>query len=172
MIKNIVGNLLESDKCSVIVHQANLYHTFGAGIAAAIRMRFPEAYEADCKTVKGDLSRLGTYSAAKITRVTGGPVTSILYVVNLYSQNGIGGKDRLTSYDAMVQGLTTIKDKLERSAKQQTIGIPFLMGCGLANGDWRIVRAIIESVFGQSKVDVLIYTLPELVEQNPELKDE
>lgn len=162
MITEVVGNLLDTDKCSVIVHQANLFHTFGAGIAKAIKDKFPEAYEADKRTQHGDLGKLGTYSAAKITDSKG---TSIKFVANLYSQEGVGGQDRQTSYDAMVMGLEKLKQRLEMRSDSPTLGIPFQLGCGLANGNWTIVRAIIESIFATSKVPVFIYTLPELVKK-------
>lgn len=170
MITEIVGNLLDTDKCDVIVHQANLFHTFGAGIAKAIREKFPEAFEADKNTNHGDINKLGRYSSSKITDTKG---TTIKYIVNLYSQNGIGGKDRHTSYDCMVDGLKNLRDKLENGSAQRVVkgespfvlGIPFQMGCGFANGDWTIVRAIIESIFGKSTLQVYIYTLPELVKK-------
>lgn len=162
MITEVVGNLLETDKCQVIVHQANLFHTFGAGIARAIGEKFPEAFEADKKTKHGDTGKLGTFSVAKITDSKG---TSIKYIINLYSQSGLGGKDRQTTYDAMVNGLTLLRERLTSRGLTMTVGIPFQLGCGLANGDWTIVRAIIESVFGKSTVPVIIYTLPELVKK-------
>lgn len=165
MITEKVGDLLGANDVDIIVHQANLFHTFGAGIAKAINLRFPEAFEADKKTPHGDTNKLGTYSVAKINVVNGVQPTSIKFVVNLYSQSGMGGKDRQTTYDAMVDGLTKLRDKLEARNDTLTVGIPFQLGCGLANGDWIIVRAIIESVFGKSRIPVIIYTLPELVKK-------
>jgi O-acetyl-ADP-ribose deacetylase (regulator of RNase III) len=163
MITEVVGDLLDTDKCNVIVHQANLYHTFGGGIAYVIRQKFPEAFEADKKTPHGDESKLGSYSVANIIDSKG---TAIRVVVNLYSQAGIGGQDRNTRYDHMVNGLTKLRDKLEASKKTKyVLGIPFQLGCGLANGSWTIVRAIIEDIFAKSSVQVYIYTLPELAAQ-------
>lgn len=159
MITEKIGDLLDSD-CSMIIHQANLYHTFGAGIARAIRERFPAAYTADCLTINGDAKKLGSFSVGIIKDKT----STIKRIVNLYSQVGIGGQDRNTSYDAMVRGLTTLRDLLEDAAKKGRVyklGIPYKLGCGLANGDYRIVRAIIESVFGDSKIQVEIYRRPE-----------
>lgn len=160
MITEKVGNLLESP-VDVCLHQTNLYHTFGAGIALQIKKKFPEAYEADLKTPYGDVNKLGTYSIGKITNPTG----QIKRVVNLYSQVGIGGQDRNTSYDAMVRGLETLHAALEDITVNKGIpyklGIPWKMGCGLANGNYIIVRAIIESIFAKSSVEVFIYQRPE-----------
>lgn len=162
MITEVVGNLLQTNKCNLIIHQANLFHTFGAGIAHAILEKFPEAYAADKATTHGDESnaKLGSYSLGRITDSKG---TSIKNVINLYSQTGIGGKDRQTSYDAMVQGLTSLRNRMEKNPSHWIVGIPYQMGCGLANGSWTIVRAILEDIFGRSPVEVYIYKLPELV---------
>lgn len=159
MVTEKIGNLLEGD-VDVIVHQANLFHTFGAGIAAAIKKVFPEAYAADCATVNADINKLGTISVGQIKN----PHNQIKAVANLYSQSGIGGKDRQTTYDAMVTGLHQLHERLMAAkgrGKVFTLGIPWHMGCGLANGDWTIVRAIIEAEFGKSPINVIIYQRPE-----------
>lgn len=160
MVTEKIGNLLEAP-VDVIVHQANLFCTFGAGIAARIKNVFPEAYAADCATAEGDVKKLGTFSIGKITN----PPGQIKRVINLYSQVGIGGQDRNTSYDAMVNGLTKLRIVLENAASRGTkykLGIPFQLGCGLANGSWPICRAIIFDVFEKSDIEVEIYKLPEL----------
>ena len=41
----------------VIIHGCNCFCTMGAGIAKAIKARFPEAYQADCQTPKGDRAK-------------------------------------------------------------------------------------------------------------------
>jgi len=164
MITHIVGNLLDTDKCNVIVHQANLFHTFGGGIAKAIREKFPEAYAADKQTPHGDKAKLGTFSIGRISDKKG---TSIEYIINMYSQDGIGGRDRNTRYDNMVDALNKLKNQLEAKPKRFTLGIPFQLGCGLASGSWLIVSAIIYDIFGQSNVPVYIYYLPEFAAQMP-----
>ena len=161
MITEIVGDLLNSDKCHVIVHQCNLFHVMGGGIAKHIKQKFPEAYEADKKTNHGDRSKLGTYSVARV-RYDGLPLK---YIVNLYSQADFGGSHRQTSYDAMVEGLTLLRESLEKhhaKGNNLVLGIPYQLGCGLAHGNWSIVRAIIDEVFFSSPVEVYIYKLPGL----------
>lgn len=149
MIEHRVGDLLEQPDLTHIVHQANLYHTFGSGIAAQIKAKYPEAYAADCQMPYGDKSLLGRWSMAR----TSGPI-----VINLYSQIGIGGQDRRTSYDAMFEGLTRLRHFLGNSDNK--LGIPHGMGCGLANGSWRVVSSIIEDVFTDCLLRVVICKLP------------
>jgi O-acetyl-ADP-ribose deacetylase (regulator of RNase III) len=160
MIIEVMGDLLETQNCQVICHQCNLYHTFGAGIAKSIKDKFPEAYVQDRATSYGDPKKLGSYSSARVSDPQG---TSILYIINLYCQDGIGGQDRRTSYDAMVKVLETLHSHLlalRKKGKLYSLGIPYKMGAGLANGNWNIIRAIIESVFETSPMSVYIYRLP------------
>jgi hypothetical protein len=37
------------------------------------------------------------------------------------------------------------------------IGFPYLMGCGLGGGDWRIVERLIEVAFHNYEGDIIIY---------------
>lgn len=151
-IEERTGDIFKQLDIDVVVHQANLYHTFGAGIAKIIRERYPYAYDADRATKYGDEGKLGTFSIAY-----GHPDPVF---VNLYSQYGIGGQDRNTSYDAMAHGLHALEKHLYSHNPKALLGIPHTMGCGLAGGDWTIVRAIIESVFADSIVKVVICKLP------------
>ena len=169
MITHQIGNLLEAPDVDALLQQCNIYHTMGAGIALAIKRKFPEAYEADCQTVKGDESKLGTFSVGEIKQ----PKTRLKYVINLYSQADFGGSNRQTSYDAMVAGLEKVEEWLisKKCEKIFTLGIPYRMGAGLANGDWRIIRAIIESVFADSSINVVIYYLPEFAGECPKSDD-
>ena len=52
----------------VIIHGCNCFCTMGAGIAASIRSEFPEALSDDADTIKGDKSKLGSYSCATVKR--------------------------------------------------------------------------------------------------------
>jgi O-acetyl-ADP-ribose deacetylase (regulator of RNase III) len=64
VIKGDLIKLAKQQKFNVICHGSNCFCTFGAGIAKQIKQEFPEAYEADLKTNKGDKSKLGWYSKA------------------------------------------------------------------------------------------------------------
>jgi len=148
MVTNKDGSLFDAKEVTHIIHQANLYHTFGSGIAAEIKKRFPEAFEADKLTILGDKKRLGTFTFAKSKGIT---------IVNLYSQNGMGGADRHTDYVAMLSGLENLREWIPTTHKKPVVGIPFKIGCGLANGDWNIVKPIIDGTFSKVPYKVIIY---------------
>jgi O-acetyl-ADP-ribose deacetylase (regulator of RNase III) len=149
------GDLLEQTDIDIIVHQANLEHTFGAGIARAIKQKFPYAYEADLATPFCDKSKLGSFSVGRNITLQG-PV-----VINLYSQTSLYPSH--TSYDAMFEGLSHLRSRLEFAfpKTEKKIGFPYQMGCGLADGNWQVVEAIIRAVFEDSRFEIVIVKLPE-----------
>jgi O-acetyl-ADP-ribose deacetylase (regulator of RNase III) len=156
MITYRTGDLLDQPDIDVIVHQANLEHTFGAGIARAIKQKFPYAYVADLSTPFNDSNKLGTYSIGRY------PANPALYptVVNMYSQTSLYPSH--TSYDAMYEALTSLRAHLEPLGIFRTIGFPYMIGCGLADGVWEIVKVIIEQAFEGSGIEVVIVKLPQV----------
>lgn len=136
MIHEIDANLLEQE-LDGIIHQANCMHIMGGGIALRIRTKYPEAYEADLKTPKSDLSKLGTFSVAVLP--------SNFHIFNMYSQFSIGFK-RETNYTAVVEGLEAIQEYAHNNGLKK-LGLPKYMGCRLGGGYWPVVRAIIDEVF-------------------------
>jgi O-acetyl-ADP-ribose deacetylase (regulator of RNase III) len=132
----IKGDLVEafiSGKVNVLGHQANCFNTMGAGIALQIKNKLPDAYAADCRTLKGDRRKLGTLSYAVIGRGI---------VFNLYGQFKFHSTKRQTDYDALRNSLKLMAIKLMPKQASCKIGLPKL-GCGLAGGDWAIVSQII-----------------------------
>ncbi len=107
---NIVhGDLLKlalNGSFDVIVHGCNCQCAMGAGIAKAIRATFPEAYEADCATRKGDKAKLGTISLATVKR-GGHKIT----VVNGYTQFHWRGPDGRADYEAIRSVMREVRSK-------------------------------------------------------------
>ena len=117
----------------VIVHGANCFHTFGAGIASTIKNTFPAAYEADLNTNYGDKDKMGDISYATVQTDKGD-----LIVVNGYTQFGFFSEIN-ADYDA-IRGVFQMV-KILYSGKR--IGYPAI-GAGLGGGDWEIISKIIE----------------------------
>ena len=161
MIENRTTDIFAEKDLDVIAHQANCYCTFGSGIAAVIRQKYPSAYEADLDTDKGDMKKLGTYSHAIIEE---GDRKFI--IANVYGQGGFFNRrqgNRDTNYDALCDGLTLLKDDLlANSNRQVVIGVPWKIGCALGGGSWTIVSAILEDIFGdEDKIKCVICKLPD-----------
>lgn len=149
MILEIDLDLTEAP-VDIILHCANCHNTMGSGIARAIREKFPEAYAADCATVRADKNKLGTISVAKIAQ----PHNQIKWVFNLYGQFTFGSRPREVNYEAIYTALKLAESRI--TDKTLKVGIPKNMCCQRAGGDWRIIRAMIDVVFGQSLIDVFI----------------
>ena len=132
-----IGDLLESD-VPAIIHQCNCFHTMGGGVAFQLSMRYPEVYEADKKTKYADKSKMGDFSFAEINS------KNLKMVINLYSQYDYG-YGLHTDYDALEKGLDKAMSFLNER-KIYRVGLPYLIGCGLAGGDEKTVLGILERV--------------------------
>lgn len=165
MIKEIIGDIFNSE-VNVIIHQANCYHTMGGGIAKHIADNYPEAEDADNATQLGE-SKLGSFSYAFVD-------SGKKLIINMYSQGKFGRGKNFTSYDAMFQGLTEIKKFIDYELmnkvrennydfKDIVVGVPYLIGCGLAGGNWIIVENVIQKVFENFKYPFFIVKLPQYV---------
>jgi len=144
----IQGDLLKSD-CHVIAHGSNCFCNMGSGIARQIAKDFPEAAEADFFTIRGDETKLGTFTVAEC-------MPSGKRVYNLYTQYKYGIDRQHLDYDALRRALYAMRTDLEELGLYESVKVGFpLIGCGLAGGDWSIVKAQIDAVF--SDRDVHIY---------------
>tara|TARA_R110002020_G_scaffold403349_2_gene613494 strand:- start:3867 stop:4352 length:486 start_codon:yes stop_codon:yes gene_type:complete len=146
-MKEIEGDLIKLGQegyFDVICHGANCFCCFGAGIAKQIKQEFPEAYQADLKTKKGFKSKLGSISYGKHGDLT---------IANMYTQyhwSKISPKGKLepapkgtvlVDYEAVRNCFSALK--FEYEYLDVKIGVP-MIGAGLARGDWKIIKSIIE----------------------------
>lgn len=134
-VKGDLIQALKQGSIQCIAQQCNCFNTMGSGVALAIKNAFPEAYEADCKTVKGDKKKLGGFTMA---------VTVHGYIFNLYGQYNYG-KDgaQYTNYEALRGSLRNMAFKLKSIGFTGTIGLPKI-GAGTGGGDWETISQIIE----------------------------
>lgn len=136
-MKEVSGDLFElalAGHFDVIVHGCNCFCTMGAGIAALVREKFPEAYEADLKTAIGDMSKLGTYTHATISTNFGE-----LVVVNAYTQYRYGTQRRQVDYKAV----EAVFKRIKQDFTGKRIAYP-MIGAGLAGGHWPTIAQIID----------------------------
>lgn len=144
----VEGNLLNS-KANHIAHCANCFHIMGAGIAKEIREVYPKAYKADLKTKRGDKNKLGTFSRAFIPNEN-------KWIYNLYGQYDIGCRNGpALDYKAFEKCLESLKINLEQYTPDFILGFPWLIGCGLAGGNFKIVQPMIESIFKNVPYEVI-----------------
>lgn len=142
-----MGNLLDlavQGDFDIIVHGANCFNKMASGIAGEISRRFPEAVEADKKTVAGDKEKLGHYTFAKVK----GRGNHQFYILNAYTQYGYGRERDLFEYDHFDSFLKGLALCLLCTPGLTRIGFPYI-GCGLAGGD---EKRIVEKIENFSKI--------------------
>jgi O-acetyl-ADP-ribose deacetylase (regulator of RNase III) len=148
-MKTVKGDLIKLAKegaFDVIIHGCNCFNTMGHGIAAQVKRELNEAYIVDQRTQRGDMGKLGTYSAAKIIIED-----RVLWVVNAYTQYEYGGNKVNANYRAIQQ----VFRKIKKDFSGKRIGIPKI-GCGLAKGNWQTVSEIIETELNGEDITLVV----------------
>jgi len=143
MLKYTKGNLLdmaEAGEFDMIVHGCNCFNTFGSGIAAQIRERFPRAAEIDGKTVPGDIGKLGNYSRS-LSVYDHEYAEHPFSIINAYTQYSTSraGED-VFEYAAFE---LILKKLAHKSGKNARIGFP-MIGMGLAGGNKQRIISLLE----------------------------
>ena len=147
------GDLLKLGKAGefdVIIHGCNCFNTMGAGIAKQVKSQFPEAYEADARTKKGDKDKLGKYTKHEYATNT---ECESLYVINAYTQYAYWNAFDV-DYDAIRSCFKALKEDF--GGQNLRFGYP-LIGCGLAGGNWDTVKAIIDEELEGEDHTVVIF---------------
>ena len=150
MIKHIKCNIFESD-ADVILHQVNCQGVMGSGVARQMREKYPRVfarYKEFCDKYVDDKSfLLGLAQCVNIG--------DNRYAVNLFAQENFGYDGKCyTNYKALQKCLESVRNYTFFEGK--TIAIPYLMGCYRGGGNWDVVYQMIEDIFGNSNMDVLI----------------
>lgn len=155
-IKIVKGDMIESmlkGELQAYGQQCNCFCRMGRGIAPLLAKANPEVLEVDKATEEGNPYKLGTFS---VTKDESKPLVYNLYGQFHWSKFKIEGK-RNTDYSALESALEAVyTDMYSKGIK--SIGLP-LIGCGLAGGDWDIVKDLIDDVFEDTFIDVTIFVL-------------
>jgi O-acetyl-ADP-ribose deacetylase (regulator of RNase III) len=150
MIKHIKCDIFESG-ADVICHQVNCQGVMGSGVAKQVRERYPDVftyYKERCDYWRNsDFGSSVLLGGIQVVPIETG------WIVNLLAQDKFGYDGKCyTDYNALRRCLEKVKDEFH----EETIAIPYLMGCHRGGGDWNIVYKMIEEVFADSDCEVLI----------------
>ena len=145
MIEYRTGNLLDAQS-GVIVHGCNMLGVMGAGVAKAIKDKYPECYtryklslESKDKPKLGDIiwyyHPWNEYESAK---------RDYLWIANALTQETCGGDPtvRYVNYVAVANVFRIISNSNIEYNYFSDVHFPKI-GAGLANGDWNIIEQII-----------------------------
>lgn len=139
-INGDVLNAFSKSEFDGLIHGCNCFCNMGAGVALAIKNKYPESYLEDLKTTKGDKSKLGSYST--VTSIHG-------IIVNLYSQYHYGFGKVNADYDAIASAFKKLNEEFK--------GLSFCtvkLGAGLAGGNWNIIKKLIDENTPDLKITV------------------
>lgn len=149
MIIKKQGNLLDAN--GIIVHGCNSQGIMGSGVAKQIKDKWPAVYDRYRFKFLNESLPLGslTYVRTDPDRL----------VVNAITQKDYGRTSkRYVSYDAIETAFKRISELILQNTQYTPIptivNFP-LIGCGLANGDWKIVSKIIDDSLDDSITKVL-----------------
>jgi O-acetyl-ADP-ribose deacetylase (regulator of RNase III) len=165
--KEIKGDLIKlalAGQFDVVAHGCNCQCNMGAGIAPQMARAFGADKFLMELSDRGNINKLGQidYRRFYITEGTvfgnmAKPENTNLAVVNAYTQFNYGknhadGTAKPLDYEA----LTLCLRKMNHTFKGKHIGLPQI-GCGLAGGDWLVVRSIIQKELKDCNVTIVIY---------------
>jgi O-acetyl-ADP-ribose deacetylase (regulator of RNase III) len=124
----------------------------GSGIALAIRNRFPKAYTDYVNLHATQGLYLGFGQFVKCEDKLGSK-----WIFNAFTQKFYGRNPNIQycDYKAIESCLETVKECC--IAKEFPAFAMPKIGCGLGGGDWNIVLKIIEKVFSDTDLTVVVY---------------
>lgn len=115
----------------IIIHQVNCQNVMGAGVALQLSRKYPIVKQ-EYHNICNRYSDKHIFGAAQQVRINNN-----LTIINSFSQMFYGNnKDRkYTDENVLIKNINDIC----KSNKDKTVYIPYLIGCGLGNGDWNII---------------------------------
>ena len=138
-------------KRGILVHGCNAKGAMGAGIALAIKKRYPAVFEVYHDEFRARGLKLGTTTTVE--------VEPDLIFINAITQDHWRSKDPnavLADYDAIEAAFGLIRPL----ALERRLPVHFpLIGCGLARGTWDEVAPRIERALGD-EVEKCLWRLP------------
>jgi O-acetyl-ADP-ribose deacetylase (regulator of RNase III) len=132
----------------VICHQTNCQGAFGAGLAKAVKAKYPfvyQQYRDVCNAHSGHKSILLLGESLLI------PIEDKkLYVANIFGQHTYGVMGCYTDYRAVEEAFRKLAKQIDEwglVGEARRVFIPYKIGCALGGGNWEIYLPIVEEIF-------------------------
>jgi O-acetyl-ADP-ribose deacetylase (regulator of RNase III) len=148
VIKGDIIDLFDKGFFDIIAHGCNCRKIMGAGLAAQIKDRIPEAYDADLdfhefEDIITPAQALGKISTATIKK----PNKNEQYVFNLYTQIDPGPNFDENAFKECLARMGKSVDILGLDIDRTKIGFPYI-GCGIGGySDKHKIEALVEKWF-------------------------
>jgi O-acetyl-ADP-ribose deacetylase (regulator of RNase III) len=161
-IKYVIGNatnpLGEGQK--IVAHICNDLGKWGKGFVMAVSKKW--------ETTRDQYLEWYNKNEAKLGEVQFIRVGSHITIANMIGQKGIktGSNGSPIRYDYLEQCFEKLRIEAEKN--QASIHMPRI-GCGLAGGKWPRVEELINKVFGDTNIEITIYTLADEIREYPKV---
>ena len=149
MVKILENSNLLNVKSGIICHQTNCIGVMRGGIALAIKQKWPIVYEQYVKYCKSFSDY--NYLLGEVQDIA---INSNLIISNCFGQLK-PGYGLMTDYNAWDKILYRLSENA--IFFNADIHFPWMIGCGLAGGDWNIMKEKIENYFSDSSINVYIH---------------
>lgn len=146
------SNLLDV-KSGIICHQVNCIGAMGAGIALQIKNKWPVVfndYKKECQLFVNNPKKL-------LGKVQDTLVSDKLVVANCFGQVYPGRNGIMTDYQAWDDILEELKNLSNFFSLE--LHFPYMVGCGLAGGNWDTMLNKIRDKFESTNTKVFIHKL-------------
>jgi O-acetyl-ADP-ribose deacetylase (regulator of RNase III) len=142
----------------IVGHCCNTQNTMGNGVAAALRARFPEIYEADVAAyiTIGSKDLLGRCILVPVE--TDPSLTQIKYIANMYGQPNYGYIGRYVDYEAIYQSLEALC-KHTQNLGFTSVALPHRLASDRAGGHWSIIQEMIKHVFNDTLITINLHRI-------------
>lgn len=152
------GDVLDTH-IHIIAHQVNCKGVMGGGLAKTIKDRYPEVFDVYKEFIDD-------YWAINNEPPLGASCTWAVdghEIWNIFGQDDYGRDKCYTDYQAVKDAFTDriisyreLED-IPADYAQMPIAIPYLFGCGLAGGDWSIMKKTLEEIEKEQNVIFVAY---------------
>lgn len=150
MIHYKQGNLLDVTS-GIIVHGCNMQGVMGAGVAKAVKQKYPQCFEVYQHRLRTQYTALGGviyYYSNKD-----------LLIANALTQRYYGSRMREVNYAAIVNSFQHILSHRSKfGINLKTINFPKI-GAGLGGGDWSIIEQLINDCDPDDTVEKICWEL-------------
>ena len=152
MLYEVKGDIVKDTQYTIFCHQVNCKGVMGAGLAKQIRERYPSVYKDYMRECNSGYLLLGSKIC---TSTADGRIC-----VSMFAQDDYGHDKCYTDYKAFQIILDGLQDELQmfeaNNPNPLKIAFPKGIGCGLAGGDWNIIKPMIEKFAENVPNDVYI----------------
>jgi O-acetyl-ADP-ribose deacetylase (regulator of RNase III) len=148
MLKIIKGDLLKS-KDQFIAHQTNCISTGAAGLAASIFRKYPYS---NIYTRRQEPSIPGTIA------IDGDGINN-RFIIHIMGQNYPGSFNEFETQEMRLNWFKNCLNEISLIDNLHSIGFPYMIGCGLAGGNWNDYYNLIYDFSENLNIDVNIYRI-------------